>query len=67
MDLSKVSKIKLAGIAALVIWPIAYLVGYRSAIANLIAGAAVFMWIFQIVGAVPETGSKKKNLGFRNP
>lgn len=67
MDLSKMSKTKMAAIAAIIGWPIAYMVGYRSGTVNIIAGAAVFMWIFQLVGEVPETDKKKRNLGFRQP
>lgn len=67
MDLRKMPKAKMAGIAALIGWPIAYLVGYHSGMVNIIAGAAVFFWIFQVLGDAPEVGAKKKNLGFRQP
>ena len=61
------SKTKMAAIAAIVVWPISYLVGYRSGLANVVAGAAVFMWVFELINAEPVAQKKKRNLGFRQP
>lgn len=65
MASKKMTKTKMAAIAAIIGWPIAYMIGYRGGMVNIIAGGAVFFWIFQLVGDVPESAGKKKNLGFR--
>lgn len=65
MTFPKMSKTKMVGIAAIIGWPIAFLLGYRSGMVHVIAGAAVFMWWFQVLGAEPEKQKKKRNLGFR--
>lgn len=63
--MKKMSTTKMVALAAIVAWPIAYLVGLRGGMYNIAAGAAVFMWIFQVLGDVPETEKKKRNLGHR--
>lgn len=67
MTIKKMSKTKIAAIAAIIGWPIAFLVGYRNGMVNVIAGGAVFMWVFQVLGDAPVTEAKKRNLGFRQP
>lgn len=65
MKLPKMTKTKMVGIAAAIGWPIAILLGYGSGMVHVIAGAALFMWWFQVLGAEPESQKKKRNLGFR--
>lgn len=63
--MKKMTKTKMAALAAIVAWPIAYALGFRGGMWNIAAGAAVFLWIFQVISDVPETDKKKRNLGHR--
>ena len=67
MKMPKMSKTKMVALAAIVAWPIAWLLGVRGGLYNVLAGGAVFMWIFQVIGDTPVTEKKKRNLGFRQP
>jgi hypothetical protein len=59
------SKTKMAAIAAIVVWPISYLIGYRSGLVNMVAGAAVFLWAFELLNADPVVEKKKRSRGAR--
>lgn len=65
MQLPKMSKTKMVALVAIAAWPIAYLMGIRGGMYDVLAGGAVFMWIFQVLGDAPVTDKKKRNLGFR--
>jgi hypothetical protein len=67
MASKKMTKTKMAALAALIGWPIAYMVGYRNGLMNIVAGGAVFMWVFQLINDAPVTEKPKRNLGFRQP
>lgn len=64
---TNMSKTKIAALVMLVVWVVAFAIGYRKPILHLATGAVCFLWLFEVLGAAPESAKPKRNLGFRQP